>query len=81
MPQGSILGPALFLFYNSDLCTVLNALYFMLFADNTNMYYSPQDPNQLMEIMNSKLKKLPSWFQAIKLYIIFIQNKTTQAKT
>ena len=81
MPQGSILRLALFLLYNSDLFNVLNALDIMLFADNTNIFYSPQDPNQLMEIVNSELKKLPSCFQAFKLCIIFIQNETKQAKT
>ena len=76
VPQESILGLVLFLLYISDLCNVSKALDFMLFADNTNTFYSRQDPNQLMEIVNSKLKKLPSWIS-----IIFIQNKTKHAKT
>ena len=76
VPQGSILGLVLFLLYISDLCNVSKALDFMLFADNTNTFYSRQDPNQLMEIVNSKLKKLPSWIS-----IIFIQSKTKHAKT
>ena len=81
VPQGSILGLVLFLLYVSDLCNLSKALDFMLFADNTNIFYSRQDPNQLIEIVNSKLKKLPSWIQPIKLSIIFIQNKTKHAKT
>ena len=81
VPQGSILGLVLFLLYISDLCNVSKALDFMLFADNTNIFYSRQDPNQLIDIVNYKLEKLPSWIQAIKLSIIFIQNKTKYAKT
>ena len=85
MPQGSILGLVLFLLY-SNLCNVSKALDFMLFADNTNIFYSRQDPNQLMEIVNSRLKKLPIWFQAIKYSIEFLVIfllylcKTKQAK-
>lgn len=81
VPQGSILGLVLFLLYISDLCNVSKALDFMLFAYNTNIFYSRQDPNQLIDIVNYKLEKLPSWIQAIKLSIIFIQNKTKHAKT
>ena len=44
----------------------------MLFADNTNIFYCRQDPNQLMEIVNSRLKKLLIWFQAIKYSIKFL---------
>ena len=39
VPQGSILGLVLFLLYISDLCNVSKALDFMLFADNTNIFY------------------------------------------
>ena len=39
VPQGSILGLVLFLLYISDLCIVSKALDFMLFADNTNIFY------------------------------------------
>ena len=64
MPQGSILGPLLFLLYINDLCNVSKALDFILFADDTNIFFSQNDPNQLMEIVNNQLKKLQSWFQA-----------------
>lgn len=69
VPQGSILGPLLFLLYINDLCKVSKVLDMILFADDTNIFYSHQDPNYLMEIVNSELKKLTSWFQANKLSI------------
>ena len=62
VPQGSILGPLLFLLYINDLCNVSKALDFILFADDTNIFFSHNDPNQLMEIVNNELKKLSSWF-------------------
>ena len=69
VPQGSILGPLLFLLYINDLCNVSKALDFILLADDTNIFFSHNDPNQLMEIVNNELKKLSSWFQANKLSI------------
>ena len=45
------------------------ALDFILLADDTNILFSHNDPNQLMEIVNNELKKLSSWFKANKLSI------------
>ena len=61
------------------------ALDFILFADDTNILFSHNDLNQLMEIANNELKKLSSWFQANKLSINikksnFILFKTKQNK-
>ena len=71
VPQGSILGPLLFLLYINDLCNVSKALDFILFADDTNIFFSRNDPNQpAMENVNNELKKLSNWFQAkLSIYI------------
>ena len=67
VPQGSILGPLLFLLYINDVSETSKLLYFILFADDTNILYSNRDIWQLMEIVNGELIILSDWFKANKL--------------
>src|ERR1043165_3670649 len=67
VPQGSNLGPLLFLIYINDLASVSSDLYFILFADDTNLVYSNASPEALMETVNQDLTKINNWFNANKL--------------
>ena len=43
VPQGSILGPILFILYINDMCNVSTLLKPILFAYDTNLFYSGKD--------------------------------------
>ena len=61
VPQGSILGPKLFLLYINDIYKVSKVLRLILFADDTNIFYSGKDLNNMVEIVNIELTKLHGW--------------------
>ena len=61
VPQGSVLGPLLFLIYISDSPNISNIFQFFLFADDTNIYCEADSPERLELIINKELKKLHEW--------------------
>lgn len=67
VPQGSILGPLLFLLYINDLPLCSKQLHFILFADDTNILFSHKDPKSLEEILNKELLGISNWFKLNKL--------------
>jgi len=67
VPQGSILGPTLFLLYINDMYQVSNKLNFILFADDTNLLFSGKDINKVCKTLNVELEKLCDWFAENKL--------------
>ena len=67
VPQGSILGPILFILYINDLCFTSEKLKYILFADDTNLLYSNSNLNDLTKIMNTELCTIFRWFKVNKL--------------
>ena len=64
---GSVLGPLLFILYVNDVTSCSDILRFILFADDTNLFYRNKNLLVLENVMNNELSKLSLWFKANKL--------------
>ena len=67
VPQGSVLGPLLFLIYVNDITNCLTHSKLISFADDTTVFLSSRCIDDLYKNMNSDLDDLTNWFKANRL--------------
>ena len=74
VPQGSILGPLLFLIFINDLhkASSLNSI---IFADDTSLFKSHKNIHTLFDLVNQELNKINDWFQCNKLSLNITKTK------
>jgi len=67
VPQGSILGPILFLLYINDMARSTTRLKLVHFADDTTAIFSSRDADSVASVMNDELLKVNKWLSANRL--------------
>ena len=85
VPQGSNLGPLLFLIYVNDFKNCLNDSDSLMFADDTSIFLQNKDIKELFDAGNKELQLVDQWLISNRLsvnvsktkYILF---KTVQSK-
>ena len=75
VPQGSILGPLLFLLYVNDMPQAVQSD-LLLYADDTCLVYSDKNVLNIEKQLNNDFNSLCDWFEDNKLSIHFGQEKT-----
>ncbi len=75
IPQGSILGPLLFILYINDMCEYLMESRINLYADDTALYYSTHDVVHLMDTLTMEMRCVGEWLRANRLTLNISKTK------
>lgn len=80
VPQGSVLGPLLFLLYINDMPNVTDQKC-ILFADDTTLIVKSKNKNEIESIANENLNKILTWLKNNNLNVNTQKTKFINFKT
>ena len=69
VPQGSVLGPLLFIVYINDMCYSSNLLKFVHYADDSTLFFSHCNIDELFETVEHELRSVDMWLSANRLSV------------
>ena len=75
VPEGSILGPLLFLININEIANSTTSFLSLLYADDNNLFRTGKNLEELFSVMNSEIYKLVDWLNVYKLKLN-IKNKS-----
>ena len=76
VPQGSILGPLLFMIYFNDVVDQVCQCEILMYADDTVLYYGSKDVLAIERVLTKELKNLSDYFSKNELIINLNKGKT-----
>ena len=74
VPQGSVLGPLLFLLYINDLPLASKSI-IKMFADDTCLVFSSSNLNELQIMINCEVRKIDDWMASNKLTLNYSKTR------
>ena len=76
VPQGSILGPLLFILLVNDLHHTLQKSNLLMYADDTVVYYSAKSSKEVEKVLNAEIQKIANWMNTNCLILNLKKGKT-----